>query len=131
MAIQRGEIYFVNLNPVKGREQAGQRPVLVLSIDAINRAPLVVTVVVGTKRRQRPARLSIQRAGVHSRKRVADGNHLPLFPSSLARPGALSRTTCREVERSGAATGGGDRALLFGFVSSACNLCFVQYAVLL
>lgn len=49
MAIQRGEIYFVNLNPVAGREQAGTRPVLVLSRDAINRLPLVVTVVVGTK----------------------------------------------------------------------------------
>jgi mRNA interferase MazF len=49
MAIQRGEIYFVNLNPVQGREQAGRRPVLVISVDAINRLPLVVTVVVGTK----------------------------------------------------------------------------------
>ena len=49
MNIQRGEIYFVNLNPVQGREQAGQRPVLVLSIDEINRLPLVVIVVVGTK----------------------------------------------------------------------------------
>jgi mRNA interferase MazF len=49
MAIQRGDIYFVNLNPVKGREQAGSRPVLVLSVDAINQLPLVVTVVVGTK----------------------------------------------------------------------------------
>lgn len=49
MAIRRGEIYFVNLNPVEGREQAGNRPVLVLSRDAINRLPLVVTVVVGTK----------------------------------------------------------------------------------
>ena len=49
MAIQRGEIYFVNLNPVQGREQAGQRPVLVLSVDSINRLPLVITVVVGTK----------------------------------------------------------------------------------
>jgi mRNA interferase MazF len=49
MTIQRGEIYFINLNPVQGREQAGQRPVLVLSIDAINRLPLVATVVVGTK----------------------------------------------------------------------------------
>lgn len=49
MAIQRGEIYFLDLNPVKGREQAGQRPVLVISIDAINQLPLVVTVVVGTK----------------------------------------------------------------------------------
>lgn len=49
MSIKRGEIYFVNLNPVKGREQAGHRPVLVLSIDAINQLPLVVTVVIGTK----------------------------------------------------------------------------------
>jgi len=49
MAIQRGNIYFVNLNPVKGREQAGQRPVLVLSINTINKLPLVVTVIVGTK----------------------------------------------------------------------------------
>lgn len=49
MPIRRGEIYFVNLNPARGREQAGQRPVLVLSIDEINQLPLVVTVVVGTK----------------------------------------------------------------------------------
>jgi mRNA interferase MazF len=48
MAIQRGEIYFVNLNPVRGREQAGMRPVIVVSADAINQLPLVVTVVVGT-----------------------------------------------------------------------------------
>ena len=49
MAIQRGEIYFVNLNPVEGREQAGRRPVLILSIDAINQLPLVVAGVVGTR----------------------------------------------------------------------------------
>ena len=46
--ISRGSIYFVNLNPIKGREQAGRRPVLVVSVDAINRQPLVVTVVIGT-----------------------------------------------------------------------------------
>jgi mRNA interferase MazF len=49
MPIHREEIYFVNLDPVQGREQAGDRPVLVLSMDAINRLPLVTTVVVGTK----------------------------------------------------------------------------------
>ena len=49
MSIHRGQIYFVNLNPVQGREQAGQRPVSVLSINEINRLPLVVTVIVGTK----------------------------------------------------------------------------------
>jgi mRNA interferase MazF len=49
MPIRRGEIYFVNLDPTQGREQAGTRPVLVLSADAINSLPLVVTVVIGTK----------------------------------------------------------------------------------
>jgi mRNA interferase MazF len=49
MAIERGDIYLVDLNPVQGREQAGRRPVLVLSVNAINRLPLVVTVVIGTK----------------------------------------------------------------------------------
>ncbi|MBI4474279.1 MAG: type II toxin-antitoxin system PemK/MazF family toxin [Acidobacteria bacterium] len=46
--IGRGEIYFVDLNPTRGREQTGRRPVLVVSADAINRQPLVITVVVGT-----------------------------------------------------------------------------------
>lgn len=46
--IKRGEIYWVNLNPVHGKEQAGKRPVLVVSSDAINSQPLVITVVVGT-----------------------------------------------------------------------------------
>ncbi|MCU0482500.1 MAG: type II toxin-antitoxin system PemK/MazF family toxin [Anaerolineae bacterium] len=49
MTIYRGEIYFVNLNPVQGREQSGQRPVLVISSDVINQLPLVITVIVGTK----------------------------------------------------------------------------------
>ncbi|CAN5781949.1 type II toxin-antitoxin system PemK/MazF family toxin [soil metagenome] len=47
--IKRGEIYFVDLNPTKGREQSGRRPVLILPVDAINKLPLVITVVVGTK----------------------------------------------------------------------------------
>ncbi len=34
--ILRGEIRWAELNPVRGREQAGQRPVLVLSHDVFN-----------------------------------------------------------------------------------------------
>ncbi|MFZ0547295.1 MAG: type II toxin-antitoxin system PemK/MazF family toxin [Candidatus Promineifilaceae bacterium] len=69
-AIKRGEIYFVNLNPVKGREQAGHRPVLVLSVDSINRLPLVITVVVGTKGEnisrdyQTNVRVSVEESGL-------------------------------------------------------------------
>jgi mRNA interferase MazF len=51
MAIQRGEIYFVQLGPTKGREiDVKKRPVVVLSIDDINRRPLVVTVIPGGTR---------------------------------------------------------------------------------
>ncbi len=46
--IKRGEIYFVSLDPVQGREQAGKRPVLIVSDDVINSLPLVISVVVGT-----------------------------------------------------------------------------------
>ena len=46
--IRRGQIHFASLDPVRGREQAGSRPLLVVSSDAINRLPLVVTIVVGT-----------------------------------------------------------------------------------
>jgi mRNA interferase MazF len=35
--ILKGEIYWADLNPVRGREQAGRRPVLVLSHDIFNR----------------------------------------------------------------------------------------------
>ena len=34
--VLRGEVYWADLNPVKGREQAGLRPVLVISHDVFN-----------------------------------------------------------------------------------------------
>ena len=34
--VLRGEIYWADLNPVKGKEQSGLRPVLVLSQDVFN-----------------------------------------------------------------------------------------------
>ena len=50
VSIRRGEIYYVYLDPVFGRELGGYktRPVVVLSINEINTKPLVVTVVPGT-----------------------------------------------------------------------------------
>jgi len=55
MAIWRGEIYFVNLGPVIGREiDQKRRPVVVLSINDLNSKDLVVTVVPGTKAGKKP-----------------------------------------------------------------------------
>lgn len=36
MSIKRGELYWVNLNPTKGSEQAGWRPILVIQNDVGN-----------------------------------------------------------------------------------------------
>ncbi|HKI37829.1 MAG TPA: type II toxin-antitoxin system PemK/MazF family toxin [Gemmataceae bacterium] len=48
MTILRGELYFVELGPTRGREiDAKRRPVLVISINYINRKQWVVTVIPG------------------------------------------------------------------------------------
>ncbi|MCK6685082.1 MAG: type II toxin-antitoxin system PemK/MazF family toxin, partial [Thermoanaerobaculia bacterium] len=44
--IERGDIFFVDLDPALGRERRGRRPVLIASSSALNRQPLVVVVVV-------------------------------------------------------------------------------------
>jgi mRNA interferase MazF len=49
MAIQRGEVYFVDLGRTVGHEQHGVRPVVVVSSDVLNVLPLVITVVPGTR----------------------------------------------------------------------------------
>jgi mRNA interferase MazF len=37
MTVNRGEIWLADLNPVRGSEQAGRRPVLVIQTNTINR----------------------------------------------------------------------------------------------
>jgi mRNA interferase MazF len=45
VTIRRWDLYRANLNPVVGHEQAGTRPVLVVSNDGFNAAAGLVTVV--------------------------------------------------------------------------------------
>ena len=51
--ILRGEIRWADLNPVRGREQAGSRPVLVLSHDVFNERSGTVIAVALTSQPQR------------------------------------------------------------------------------
>jgi mRNA interferase MazF len=37
MTVRRGEIWLANLNPIRGSEQAGTRPVLIFQNDKINK----------------------------------------------------------------------------------------------
>ena len=47
----RGDIWLIDLNPTRGREQAGNRPCLVISVDLFNQggSGLVVVVPVTSK----------------------------------------------------------------------------------
>ena len=63
--ILRGEIRWAELNPVRGREQAGRRPVLILSHDVFNERSGTVVAVALTSQPQRagfPLTLELARA---------------------------------------------------------------------
>jgi len=65
--ILRGEIRWADLNPTRGREQAGQRPVLILSQDVFNDRSGTVIAVALTSQPQRagfPLTLELQTRGL-------------------------------------------------------------------
>jgi len=47
--MRRGDVYDARLNPTEGSEQAGIRPVIIVSREAINRYSSVIVVVLVTK----------------------------------------------------------------------------------
>ena len=57
----RGEVWFVNLDPIIGREQAGTRPALVLSFDRFNHGPagLVVVLPITSKNKGQPLHVAV------------------------------------------------------------------------
>ena len=68
--ILRGEIRWADLNPVRGREQAGRRPVLVLSHDVFNERSGTVIAVALTSQEPRagfPLTLESKASGLTKR----------------------------------------------------------------
>lgn len=71
--ILRGEIRWADLNPIRGREQAGLRPVLVLSQDVFNERSGTIIAVAITSQAQRagfPLTLELEGAGLPKRSWV-------------------------------------------------------------
>jgi mRNA interferase MazF len=60
--IRRGEIWLADLGPTRGREQSGERPVLIVSTDRFNqgRARLVVAVPFTTRDRGLPIHVEVR-----------------------------------------------------------------------
>lgn len=61
----RGEIWNADLDPTRGREQAGRRPVLVVSTDRFNEGPaeLVVVVPITSKAKGIPWHVAVKPSG--------------------------------------------------------------------
>lgn len=57
----RGEVWLADLDPTRGHEQAGRRPILILSEDPFNksRAGLVIVVPITSKLRSNPFRVRL------------------------------------------------------------------------
>jgi len=71
--ILRGEIRWADLNPTRGKEQAGRRPVLILSHDVFNERSGTVIAVALTSQPQRagfPLALELQSKGLPKRSWV-------------------------------------------------------------
>jgi mRNA interferase MazF len=105
MTVKRGEVWFADLNPIRGSEQAGIRPVLIIQNDTIN--PFTTTVVTI------PFTTNLRRAALPSCVRVAVGeggltsdsvalcHQLRVLDTTrlIRRLGSVSRQTMLAVER--------------------------------
>jgi mRNA interferase MazF len=57
---RRGEVWYVDFDPVQGHEQAGRRPALIMSVDAFNATPAELVTVVPITSKARALRSRIQ-----------------------------------------------------------------------
>ena len=65
MIVKRGEIWLADLNPTRGSEQAGTRPVFIFQHDVVNQFTTTVLAI--------PLTTNLRRAALPSCMRIAQG----------------------------------------------------------
>ncbi|KAA0256699.1 type II toxin-antitoxin system PemK/MazF family toxin [Acidobacteria bacterium ACD] len=100
---RRGEVWFAELNPTRGHEQRGTRPVLVLSVDSFNGGPAELVTVLPLTSTVRPIPSHVEvhapEGGLGSRSAVLADQVRTIYRERLVRrSGAVSRTTMQRVE---------------------------------
>lgn len=99
----RGEVWLADLNPVRGHEQAGRRPVLVVSEDLFNRGPAGLTIVLPMTSTVRdvPSHVAVAppEAGIKNRSAIlCDAIRSISIERLVARWGSVDRKTMAAVE---------------------------------
>lgn len=104
--MKRGDVYLARLDPVEGSEQAGRRPVVLVSRDAINAASPVVVVVPCTSyhegRRIYPSQVVLRAPAAGLRNdSIALGEQVRSVAKKrlLERWGALDTETMKHLDR--------------------------------
>ena len=104
MTVRRGEIWLANLNPIRGSEQAGTRPVLIFQNDAINRFTttfLSIPLTTNLRRGSLPSCLTIpQGEGGLAKDSVALCHQLRVLDGArlLKKLGEVTKETLTEIE---------------------------------
>lgn len=100
----RGEIWLADLNPIRGHEQAGTRPVLIMSTDMFNHGPAGLVFVIPLTRTNRriPAHIPLDppEGGVTARSYILCDALRSVSKDRLRGSawGAVSSTTMERVE---------------------------------
>ncbi|WP_414620131.1 type II toxin-antitoxin system PemK/MazF family toxin [Calothrix sp. CCY 0018] len=58
--ISRGEVWLIDLNPVRGHEQAGKRPCLVISVNLFNQGSSGLAIVLPITSKNKPIPFHIE-----------------------------------------------------------------------
>ena len=98
--ILRGKIRWADLNPGRGREQAGRRPVLILSHDVFNERSGTVIALAMTSQEPRagfPLTLESQATGLAKRSWIKISQIRTLSTDRIGRP--LARASEEELAR--------------------------------
>jgi mRNA interferase MazF len=98
--ILRGEIRWADLDPTRGREQAGRRPVLILSHDVFNERSGTVIAVALTSQEPRagfPLTLESAASGLPKRSWIKISQIRTLSAGRIGR--RIARASEEEVER--------------------------------
>jgi mRNA interferase MazF len=104
--MKRGDVFDARLNPTEGSEQAGTRPVVIVSRDAINKNSPVVVVVPLTKstnvKRAYPNNVPIAKGegGLTFESVLLGGQIRAISKSRLVRQrGTLSAAIMQQIDR--------------------------------
>ncbi|MFM2037246.1 MAG: putative growth inhibitor, PemK-like protein [Bacteroidota bacterium] len=100
--MKQGEIWFTDLNPVKGSEQAGYRPVIIISGNLLNvHAQVVVCVPLTTQLKHYHGNLVLEPSTSNGLKQTSEA--LTLHVRSIAkdrlleRVGSISKTELKQI----------------------------------